>query len=544
MKKNIYIILLLIFGNYLSFSQAPNCIWAQSGKGVAKRIATDDNGNTYITGHFGNSVITWGSFNLYLAANASSDIFIVKLDPNGNALWAKNVGAIAGEGTGIAVDTIGNVYVTGWYSAGAITFDTISLINSGLPDVFVAKLDPFGNAIWAKRAGGSNNDFSYSISLDNNNNVFITGNFTSNSISFGNITLQNSFLSYPDLFVVKYDNNGNATWAKNFGGNTGFPSETSNSIATDNSGNSYIVGKTGSDSISFDNGLSYIVEENFSNFFLVKFDPFGNTLLSKGFNSSGPTVPIELKTDFANNVFICGNFSDSLFADSISLNGFGMDDVFIIKLNSNGQVQWANASGGNDDDVANGIAVSDNGYVYLTGNFESPIINFDTISLNITAGPDMFLAQYDYNGNAVRALKGTTNVFVSDYGYSVVANSNFIIWSGFWSNNNLSISNCSLNNGGSFVVKFDEVTGLNEMRDLSNYNFFPNPSTGEFFIDVNGEFRSNLKLIISNLLGELIHEINITQPRQEIRVSLSNGIYIATILTENDISSKVISIQH
>jgi len=119
---------------------------AQSDTGQS--IVTDSNGNSYIIGDFIGSV-NFGTFTL--TSSVFNDIFIAKMDVNGNWLWAKKAGGSSSEyGTAIAIDGNGNCYVTGFFTGTSI-FGETSLISSGSADIFIAKLDSNGNWLWAKK---------------------------------------------------------------------------------------------------------------------------------------------------------------------------------------------------------------------------------------------------------------------------------------------------------------------------------------------------------------------------------------------------------
>ncbi len=136
------------------------------------------------------------------------------MDSNGNWLWAKQAGGTSEEwGIGVAVDSNGNSYVTGFYQESA-TFGTITLTSSGGNDIFVAKLDSNGNWLWAKQAGGTSYDEGVSIAVDTNGNSYVTGDF-SGSATFGTTTLTSS--GEGDIFVAKMDISGNWLWAQQAG---------------------------------------------------------------------------------------------------------------------------------------------------------------------------------------------------------------------------------------------------------------------------------------------------------------------------------------
>jgi len=173
-----------------------------------------------------------------LTSSGGSDIFVAKLDINGNWLWAKQAGGTSGDsGNGIAVDANGNSYITGGFKESA-TFGTTTLTSSGYYDydIFVPKLDIDGNWLWAKQAGGTGDEGSNSIAVDANGNSYITSGFEE-SVNFGTTTLTSS--GYLDIFVAKIDHNGNWLWAKQAGGAI---DDCGYGIALDANGNSYVTG--------------------------------------------------------------------------------------------------------------------------------------------------------------------------------------------------------------------------------------------------------------------------------------------------------------
>ena len=154
MKKTFLLFILAICSVAL-FAQNEDWIWANQAGGTGYddtgySIAVDANGNSYVTGSFFGSA-TFGTTTLTCSGNFG--IFVAKMDINGNWLWAKQaMGTYSNYGNDIAVDANGNSYVTGYFWGNA-TFGTTTLTSSGEKDIFVAKLDSNGNWLWAKQAG-------------------------------------------------------------------------------------------------------------------------------------------------------------------------------------------------------------------------------------------------------------------------------------------------------------------------------------------------------------------------------------------------------
>jgi hypothetical protein len=200
------------------YDAAGNVLWAKSAVGIDSdrgySVTTDASGNVYVTGSFDSPTITFGTTTLTNAGY--TDIFIAKYDAAGNVLWAKSEGGTSyDEGYSVATDASGNVYVTGYFIS-SITFGTTTLSNAGEEDMFIAKYDAAGTVLWAKSEGGTSNDYFRSVSTDASGNVYVTGYFYSPTITFGTTTLTNA--GGFDIFIAKYDAAGNVLWAKSAGG--------------------------------------------------------------------------------------------------------------------------------------------------------------------------------------------------------------------------------------------------------------------------------------------------------------------------------------
>jgi len=182
-----------------------NWLWIKNAGGTdyyeGCGIAVDTSGNSYVIGWFEGSA-TFGSATL--TSNGDDDIFVTKLDSSGNWLWAKKAGGTDYyEGCGIAVDASGNSYITGFFSDSA-TFGSTTLTSNGYCDIFIAKLDSSGNWLWAQNAGGTGSDWGHGIAVDAIGNSYVTGYFFSTAATFGNITIYGSGTVYnTDIFVVK-----------------------------------------------------------------------------------------------------------------------------------------------------------------------------------------------------------------------------------------------------------------------------------------------------------------------------------------------------
>jgi hypothetical protein len=187
----------------------------------SKGIATDSNGNVYLTGD------TFGDLEGQNAGNRDS--WVAKYDTTGKQQWIDRFGSSEFDNsTGIAIDKNGNVYLTGY------TDGNLEGQNAVGADAWVAKYDTTGKQQWIDQFGTSGVDFSYGIATDSNGNIYLTG------ATDGNLEGQNAVGA--DAWVAKFDTTGKQQWIDQFGT---FSSEYSNGIATDSNGNIYITGRTG-----------------------------------------------------------------------------------------------------------------------------------------------------------------------------------------------------------------------------------------------------------------------------------------------------------
>jgi hypothetical protein len=369
-----------------------NWLWAQQAGGRTDDkgygIAVDANGNSYVTGSFGSSA-TFGTTTLTISGDYY-DIFVAKLDSNGNWLWAKQAGG-TGEhySYGIAVDANGNSYVTGYFWSSA-TFGTTTLTSIGLNDTFVAKLDSNGNWLWAKQAGGTNYDYGYSIAVDSTGNSYVTGGFEE-SATFGTTTLTNS--GNIDIFVTKLDSNGSWLWAKQAGGTGWF---TGHSIVVDANGNSYVTGVF-SGSATF--GTTTLTSYLFQDILVAKLDSNGNWLWANQASGASSDMGYSIAVDADDNSYVTGYFEQSATFGNISLPSSGDKDIFVAKLDNYGNWLWAKKVGNSNVDEGNSIVVDANGNSYVTGYFRESA-TFGSTTLTSSGYQDIFVAKLG-TGNSI-----------------------------------------------------------------------------------------------------------------------------------------------
>jgi len=294
----------------------------------------------------------------------------------GNFLWAKKSCEIASSTT----DATGNCYITGRFD-GTEQFGSTTLISDDY-DSFIAKIDQNGNYLWAKLISGSGNQLAYSISVATNGNIYITGIY-SDTTYFDAITLiPNDWRG--DTFIAKMDNDGNFIWANNFGDiNSHLYYYEIKSLSLDSQGNSYI---------------SRIKSSGFGCYgsLISKFDNNGNELWTKDCFAS----LYDMAVDVSGNCYLTGCFAGTASFGSISLNSTGSyNDIFIAKLDANGNFTWAKKAGGFGSDAAYSIGVDASGNCYLTGIFDDEAIFGSTNLISDIFGHDLFITSLSSNGD-------------------------------------------------------------------------------------------------------------------------------------------------
>ncbi|RFF27560.1 hypothetical protein DZK25_07690 [Wenzhouxiangella sp. 15181] len=363
----------------------------------AYAIATDDAGNSYVTGGFhGSGDFDPGDGITWLTSEGVEDIFILKLDTNGELAWGYSLGGEYDDtGRGIGVDGEGNVYVTGEFR-GTVDFDpgpeeaTFQAASGTSPDIFALKFDPDGNFIWARAMHGSDgSDFVNDSSVDSNGNLLTTGKFNG-TVDFdpGPDSFHLTSGERDDIFVHKLDSDGNFVWAR------AMVSDESNEgigIAVDDAGNVYTTGSFRGN-LDFDPGSNshpLTSDPDSSDTFVQKLDTNGEFVWAGKFTGDGFNNGEGIAVDGTGNVHVTGRFDDTVDFDPgdgtylLTSGGgeFAGEGIFVVKLDTNGDLLWAHGMGDMVSHWARNsygyaIAVDDTGNVYTTGEFQGTV-DFD-----------------------------------------------------------------------------------------------------------------------------------------------------------------------
>lgn len=484
---------LLIFYSHNLRSQ-PSMVFASQMGGtfndVGYSVTVDATGNTYVTGRFRGTTDFDpgpGVYNMTANAGSFSDIFVVKFDLNQNLIWAKQWGGAGDDYSySIQLDQQGNIYTYGFFQytvdfdPGAGTFN----MSASLYDIFISKLDPSGNFIWAKQIAGFGQNMGMAMVMDKAGNIFIAG-YTDGATDFDtgpgtmNLTPTGSW----DVFVGKYDNSGNLIWAELMGGNG---NDECYSIALDTSANIYITGWfTGTS--DYDPGPSTfnLVSTGPTDVYITKLDSSGNFMWAKSMGGTGPAEGNCVIADDSGNVYFTGEFTGTCDFDpgpgTLNLNAVSAQDFFVGKLNSSGNLVWTNSFGGNNNDVGYSLALDTTGHVFVGGLQYSDSIDYDpSLVLNMQYSLGMqsyFIAKYDNTGALNCAFLIPRGVIGKDATSQqlIVRGQKVYITAGF--NNNSDFNPCPpvymLNPFGgadAFVACYDFTTCSCTMQYTTSFN--------------------------------------------------------------------------
>lgn len=311
-------------------------------------IETDALGNVYITGRYYSS-----AFNSSLASRGGADIFVAKYDPDGTLLWARSAGGSDSDyGSDVTVDDLGNVYVMGFFK-GISNWSGISKTSSTQGDMFIAKYDNEGNIKWVRTGDGGSYNYLYEISVDKSGNSYVSANF-SNTMQFEGAPVVTS-VGGTDIFIIKYDTNGNYNWIKTAGG---VSDDGGNSVAVDNEGNVFVAGYF-SDNARF--GDKNLTAHGSFDIFCAKYSANGNLLWVKQLGGTGSQTAWGVCTDEKNNCYLTGWFSGSGALDNTSVVSEGAEDAYLIKYDRNGNLIWV-------EPTATGISKQVGGDVSVQSN--------------------------------------------------------------------------------------------------------------------------------------------------------------------------------
>jgi uncharacterized protein (DUF2249 family) len=460
-------------------------IWAKQVGGaieegaISRGIDLDAAGNVYFFGDFKGTADFDPNAGVANLTALNNNMFVCKLTNDGDYVWAKVFeGVNASFSLDIKVDSDGSVYTTGQFQ-GITDFDpgvavyNLSAING---DAFLSKLDNNGNFVWAHKFTSTGSDSGNGLYIDDADDIYFTGSFK-NTIDFdlgaGEVNLTSN--GETDVFVCKLDSDAGYIWATSFGG---ISDDFGNAITVDGSDNIYVTGNFDG-TVDFDPSaaIENATSVGWYDVYVSKFDASGDYQWAKQFGGSTFDFGMSIGTDAAGNVYVGGIYQMTVDFDggagTENHTSAGLRDMFIEKLDEDGNFINVKVFGGTTDDNLQTILVDADNNVYATGSFNGTV---------------------DFDPNA-----GTSNLI-------------------------------STGQQDGFILKLTQSTAsLNDQNGMFS-TIYPNPATTQITIQTNENVES---VLIYNLKGELVQ----TTTQKNISIeNLTAGLYLMTIKTSTGIS--------
>lgn len=526
MKQTITIFLSLVLLE--TFSQAPDWQWVRTidGNGVEVYlydIVKDNNGNIYIAGSQKSGSCTFGASSVLGAG-----CFIAQIDPSGTWNWATKVGTSYGNRTiSLSSSPNGDIYFTAFAALGD-QFGTLTVqdtFTSSNNRLVVGKITSSGSFAWIKTAAIENNAGYSSISVDGNGFCYVTCR------GGGQAQFDNISFSATQAAIAKLDNQGHWIWAKPYDG--GYYDR----VKVAPSGKIFVAGESYDlatyDTITF-NGFGG------DDVFVSRIDSNGNWLWVKSAGGSSTDRCFGISVNNSDEIFLTGYYRENATFGSTNFNSPSNRGLFVSKLNSSGAWQWTKSVNGTGNLTGNSIITDANGNAYLTGHFELTE-SFGNTSLTSYGNSDIFVSKIDNQGNFVWSTKaGSTS---DDEGTNILLdNSILYVASNFAANATYGSVNVTFaNTTGANISKLNSTVGISETAfNNVSVQVSPNPISTVAVVSCVSDKVTSYQLY--NSLGELLIDNKESSNLFKIDLSnLSHGLYFLKLRGSNiEAVSKII----
>ncbi len=352
--------------------------------GEAHNVAVDPLGNCYLTGSFMGTT-SFGSTNVISAGG--SDVFVAKYDRSGALLWVTRHGAgFNDSGRGVAADGTNGCFVTG-------ILQTSSDANTAR-DIFFERYNAAGVLQWQQLPTGPSSDAGLAAATDTNGNAYFTGWFTS-TVNFGT-TNMTAAGSLRDMFVAKYNHAGTLLWIAKVGG---VNADEGKGIGVDTNGNVYVGGSL---------NLNFNGSNNAEQLRVTKFSSTGTLLWQRDLFAEFYFFDFSSFTDLGGHTWIFAGLHGDANFKGMPVSASGAYDGLVAKYDSTGTLLWVKQIGGSGSSIGHRVAADVSGHCYITGEFNGQA-TFSSTNLTGQGGTDFFIARLGSEIAAPVALRIDTS---------------------------------------------------------------------------------------------------------------------------------------
>lgn len=519
---------ILIIGLLFAWSCSSQSFeWVQqiggTGTDQGYAVVTDNSSNVYAIGYFQKD-IELGAFRLRVT-EGSNDIYIARYDANGTVVWAmQSQSSSYIYGLSIASDHQGAIYVTGYFGE-SVRFDDISLTSSGYHDVFLVKLDEEGNVLWARRGGGKGEllgDIGRRVSVDLQGNVYLFGEFEGTA-SFGEFEV--SAAGGQDVFLAKYDDQGQEQWVVSGGGSQ---SERGLALASDQQGSVYTGGSFQGSAV-FDN--EKVESTGIQAGFLTKYTNAGELVWVKQLSGSGEVIIRSLGVDKDQDLIFAGSFTNTIEAGELRVKAVGGEDFFLSKYSNEGTVKWIKGGGGNLTDRIYDVVTNEQGEIFVGGIFQHNIA-IDDFRLSALGMSDALIAQYAPNGEArwVQPIGSTADDVIWDIattGDHLFSTGSFFRTASFGLGKEIVLEAKTENKLDAFLSDTRVESMVSSSPDQSmaySIRVFPNPGSGLINIELGQAANAIDTLVIYDAAGRFLKKVAPLNASRTMEISLDQQL--------------------
>lgn len=307
-----------------------------------------------------------------------------------------------------ANDSDGFIYVAGNFE-NVFEIESSSMESEKGKDGFLLKLNPNGDLIWSKHFSSSSDVNITSLDIDKDNQLILVGEYKNSVVFDVTIETNNTDKKYSsNMFLAKYDSNGNLLWAKN---NGGIANGKGNLTVLAN--NDILLFGTSIDFNLFDTdtlistldsalvdgpGFSYWAFAHSESDFMARISPDGSLKWIKEFGG----YVNEVILDNHDNIVVTGSFFDDTYFDEILVSEIGSSTSFLAHYSSEGEINWVRTSGGSTNHNAGyGLSIDSQNNIYQCGTVGGQNIKFDGETVLNYTHSNSYLTKYDDNGNLV-----------------------------------------------------------------------------------------------------------------------------------------------